>query len=417
MKNTFLIILIFCASNLLAQERLNDYLQVAAENNPALKAKYDSYLATLQRVDQSKSLPDPTLSFGYFISPVETRVGAQQFKLSVSQMFPWMGTLKTQESLAAAQAKVQFEAFLEAKNQLFLEVKNAWIALYALEEEIKLSRANLGILKSYEPVTKTKYESDLVSLADLVRVQISIDDAQTKLKILEMKRAPLISSLNTLLNRPIDSEVNIGVLSQITTERQLLLDSALAQHPSVLEAQSRISVAETQIELSDLKRKPNIGVGLDYAFVSKRTDMAVPDNGKDILMPMVSVSLPIFGKKNRALKKEAILNKESAESNLIATQNNIKNSWEQTAFAVQKAQMETILFEKEIAQTNLLLNVLLSEYSNDSRNFEDLLATQLQLLQLQLAALSAEVNFYQAHFNKEYLTGNNLQDFISHENQ
>ena len=173
-KNLFIILLLCLNYTVFAQEQLADYLRLAAAENPTLKASYASYMAALQRVDQSKSLPDPTLSFGYFISPVETRVGAQQFKLSVSQMFPWMGTLKTQESLAAAQAKVQFEAFLEAKNQLFLKVQNAWLQLYSLEKEIALSQKNLGILESYEPITKTKYESNLVSLADLVRVQISI---------------------------------------------------------------------------------------------------------------------------------------------------------------------------------------------------------------------------------------------------
>lgn len=415
-KNLFIILLLCLNYTVFAQEQLADYLRLAAAENPTLKASYASYMAALQRVDQSKSLPDPTLSFGYFISPVETRVGAQQFKLSVSQMFPWMGTLKTQESLAAAQAKVQFEAFLEAKNQLFLKVQNAWLQLYSLEKEIALSQKNLGILESYEPITKTKYESNLVSLADLVRVQISIEDARTKLSILEMKRKPLASQLNTLLNRPTDTPINIGSLEK-ETEMSLSLDSALVNHPNILKAQSQIDVAKTQVALSDLRRKPNIGIGLDYAFVSKRTDMSVPDNGKDILMPMLSVSLPIFGKKNKALKKEAALNKESAEASLKAAENNIRNAWEQSLFDTEKSQTELSLYQKEIEQTNLLLSVLLSEYSNDSSNFEDLLATQQQLLQLQLALLEAKISYFQAYYNKKYLTGNNLKEFISNENQ
>ena len=76
-KYVVLFILSFMAMGLSAQS-LEDYWQLAAENNPALKAKFTQYLAALERVDQQGALPDPTVSFGVFISPVETRVGAQR---------------------------------------------------------------------------------------------------------------------------------------------------------------------------------------------------------------------------------------------------------------------------------------------------------------------------------------------------
>ena len=41
----------------------------SSENNPELKAQFYQYNAALERVDQQNVLPDPTLSFGYFISP------------------------------------------------------------------------------------------------------------------------------------------------------------------------------------------------------------------------------------------------------------------------------------------------------------------------------------------------------------
>ena len=40
-----------------------------------------------------------------------------------------------------------------------------------------------------------------------------------------------------------------------------------------------------------------IGLGLDYINVEERPNMDFSDNGKDIVMPMVSVSIPIFNKK------------------------------------------------------------------------------------------------------------------------
>lgn len=387
-----------------AQTSLSDYLVIAAEQNPGLRAKYNLYLAALENVKQQGVLPDPTLSFGYFISPVETRVGPQRFKLSVSQMFPWKGTLKAREQASAAMAKVRFEEFQETKNQLFLEVKTKWLALYELSEEIRINQANLNILRSYEPVTKTKYEANLVSLADLIRVQIKVEDAVTQLKLLELKRTPLLSDFNTLLNRALDTGVDVNQALADSGE-SLNLDSALANQPGILAAKAGLEGADARIKLADLKRKPNLGFGLDYAFVSKRSDMNVSDNGKDILMPMVSVSLPIFRKKNASVKKEAELNRESLMAGVEMAENQVRNRWMKAEYQIDKADTELELYRAEIEKTNLLLRLLTTEYSNDNRNFEELLITQQRLLQLQLAQVRAEVKDQEARFQKEYLAG------------
>ncbi len=100
-----------------AQNRLNKYLEIAAENNPELKARFDEYMAALEVAPQVKALPDPQVAFGYFIQPVETRVGPQQFKLSASQMFPWFGTLKAKENVAIQTAKAKYELFEESKSK------------------------------------------------------------------------------------------------------------------------------------------------------------------------------------------------------------------------------------------------------------------------------------------------------------
>ncbi|MCK4992346.1 MAG: transporter, partial [Bacteroidales bacterium] len=104
-----------------AQEQLEHYLVIAAENNPGLRAKFSEYMAALEVAPQVKALPDPQVAFAYFISPVETRVGPQQFKFSASQMFPWFGTLQAKEDVANQSAKAKYEVFLESKSRLFNE--------------------------------------------------------------------------------------------------------------------------------------------------------------------------------------------------------------------------------------------------------------------------------------------------------
>ncbi|MCK5461759.1 MAG: TolC family protein, partial [Bacteroidales bacterium] len=113
-----------------AQDMLDSYLIIAAENNPGLKSRFNEYLAALEVAPQVKALPDPQLAFGYFIQPVETRVGPQEFRISASQMFPWFGTLKSKEDVAIQTAKAKYEAFEETKSKLFNEVRGTYYNIY-----------------------------------------------------------------------------------------------------------------------------------------------------------------------------------------------------------------------------------------------------------------------------------------------
>ncbi|MDZ7849196.1 MAG: TolC family protein [Owenweeksia sp.] len=128
-----------------AQQPLDSYLTQASQNNPGLQAQYTSFEASLERAAQVSGLPNPTLSFGYFIQPVETRVGPQQAKFSLSQMFPWFGSLSAKGDAAAARAQAQYLRFIDAREKLMSEVKSSYYELWQIREMIELERENLRI--------------------------------------------------------------------------------------------------------------------------------------------------------------------------------------------------------------------------------------------------------------------------------
>jgi hypothetical protein len=139
MYNIVIGVLFWLVSSLVsAQDELSSYLQTAAENNPGLKARFNEYMAALEIAPQVKSLPDPQLAFGYFIQPVETRVGPQQFKISASQMFPWFGTLKAGESWLYRWQK-QNTRHLRKLNQCCLMMSKVLITISILPIKLLLS--------------------------------------------------------------------------------------------------------------------------------------------------------------------------------------------------------------------------------------------------------------------------------------
>ncbi|MCA1747840.1 MAG: TolC family protein, partial [Bacteroidales bacterium] len=274
-----------------APESLSDYQRIAAENNPGLQAKYKEYEAALQKIPQVSSLSDPVFSFGYFLSPVETRVGPQRAKFSLTQMFPWFGTLKAQGDAAALMAEAGYHSFIDARNKLYYRVAAAYYPLYELEKVISIEEKNLEILESYRTITNSQYENGNSPMVDLLRVEIVLEDARTNLDILREKRKPLATSFNTLLNRDPGVPVEVaGSVDMETLPGNYRKDSLHAGHPALNALELKVEATRAAQEAAVKQGLPKIGAGLDYVIVGEGP-LNAADNGKDVLMPMVSVSI------------------------------------------------------------------------------------------------------------------------------
>ena len=294
MKNIIALLLLFSCLGLQAQT-LEDYFKIASDNNPDLLSQYKEFEAALEKVPQVSTLPDPSISFGYFISPVETRVGPQNARFSLTQMFPWFGTLKAQGNVATLMAEAKYQSFLDAKNKLYFEISTAYFPLYELREWMKIEEGNIAILESYKAISNSKFKNGNGALVDVLRVDIMLKEAVTNLGILNKKEMPLLASFNKLLNR---NEIEPVIIADTIEIDPLSLDNAkdslVVDHPLLNSLELKIKASEASEYAAIKQGLPRFGLGLDYVMVGERTDMALPDNGKDALMPMVTVSLPIF---------------------------------------------------------------------------------------------------------------------------
>ncbi len=399
------VILLLTLSFAANAQTLEDYFQIAAENNPGLQAQYKDFEAALQKVPQVSSLPDPTFSFGYFISPVETRVGPQRAKFSLSQMFPWFGTLEAQSDAASLMADAKYQAFLDARNRLYYSVSEAYYPLIELNRLKAIEQENIEILQSYKTIANSKFKNGVSPMTDVLRVDIMLKDAQTNLSILTKKEKPLLVTFNNLLNR----EENEAVLVQDSLVVESLpenfrRDSLLTNNP-MLDAIDLKQQASEKSELAAQRQGlPKMGVGLDYAIVGKRTDMEVEDNGKNIFMPMVSVSIPIFRKKYRAAEKEAQLMQEKYSYQKEETINSLTSGYESIWFQIQQQKDLIDLYDEQILESNQTLNLLFSAYGNSGKDFEEVLRMQQQLLKYEKMKAMAETQYQTALAKLNYIT-------------
>ena len=377
-------------------QTLDEYFRTAAENNPGLQSKYKEFEAALQKIPQVSSLPDPTFSFSYNIP----KMMSQTAELSLMQTFPWFGTLKAQGNAAALMAESQYQSFLDAQSQLYYEVSAAYYPMYELNRLRRIERKNIEILESYKSIANSKFKNGLAPMVDVLRVDIMLKDAVTNLIILEKKEKPLMAAFNKLLNRSIDEEVRID--SALITDNlieSVLRDSMVINNPLLHALDLKIEASEASEVAAQKDGLPKLGVGLDYAIM---------DNGKNIVMPMVSVSIPIFRKKYKAAQKEAQLMQESYALQKKETTNLLISNYEMTWFEVEQQRELIDLYDEQTKESNQTLNLLFSAYSNSGKDFEEVLRMQQQLLEYEKMKATAEVEYHIALAKLNYITAKHI---------
>lgn len=392
-------------SSLSFAQTLDDYFKIAAENNPGLQAMHKEYEAALQKVPQVSTLPDPTFSLGYFISPVETRVGPQQAKFSLTQMFPWFGTLKAQGNVAALMAEAKFQNFIDARNRLYFQVASAYYPLYELKDFVRIEQENISILESYKTIATQKFKNGTGTMVDVLRVDIMLKDAQTNLSILRDKEKPLLTTLNKLLNRSENEPVQISdTLKSVILLDNYRKDSLIVANPKLKALDLKLQASQAAEIVAQKQGLPKLGIGLDYVLVGERTDISMPDNGKNVLMPMVSISIPIFRAKYNASVKESQRMQESYTLQKQEVTNTLFSEYEMVLFQVQQQLQLISLYQQQIQTSQQSLNLLFTSYGNSGKEFEEALRMQQQLLKYQKMSATALVQYHIAVEKINYIT-------------
>ena len=405
MKNIIITLIILFSGLGLYAQTLEDYFKIAAENNPGLLSQYKDFEAALQKVPQVSTLPDPSFSFGYFVSPVETRVGPQQARFSLTQMFPWFGTLKAQGDAATLMAEAKYQSFLDAKNKLYFDVSAAYFPLYELREWMKIEERNIAILESYKTISNSKFKNGNGTLVDVLRVDIMLKEAKTTLGILNKKEKPLMASFNKLLNR--DEMQPVTITDNIVVEPVLSgynKDAFIVDHPLMNSIDLKTKASEASERAAIKQGFPKLGLGLDYVMVGERTDMTLVDNGKDVLMPMLTVTLPIFRGKYKAAVKEAQLMQESYSFQKKEIANSLNSNYEMALFDIRQQTDLVSLFDEQIEESKQALNLLYTAYGNSGKDFEEVLRMQQQLLKYDKLKITALSQYRIAMAKLDYIT-------------
>jgi len=264
---------------------LSGLIEEALSQNPQIKAARNEWEAALKVVPQAKSLPDPMLSYSFFGQSIETRLGPQRNKFSLSQKFPFFGKLSLKGEIAKSAASLFEEQYNVVKADIVLSVKKAYFSLFWFDNALKITNEEKEVLQRLAQIAQRKYETGKGNQQDVLKAHLEISRVTDKILLLKQGRKGIIAGLNSLLNRPPDSflgEIEEFKTPELKVELEDLYAWAREFRPELRKARYFIEKNEKSLKLAKKNYFPDFKIMFDYIDIGAGTTT----NANDLKLPL-----------------------------------------------------------------------------------------------------------------------------------
>lgn len=468
------ILLLSQAGMIFGQKQLHDsllhYINIAMQQSPLVLQKYHNYKASLHRIPQVASLPDPELNMGIFLEPMEIVSGRQYADIQLMQMFPWFGTLKYARDEMSLMAKAEFESLRDAKLQISYDLQIKWYDLYKNQRNIILVQQNIDLLNSIEKLALIKYKTsgsgfsaktqssssstkstgestapnmgggmigmssttnvttnagmsmpgqgittDALGLSAVLRLQMEKAELQNSLESLFSRKKTLTAGFNAILDR--NAEIPVFVPDSIAgnAETIALLSSDIPSDIPMLEMIRYESESLTaKKEMQKRMGYPMLGAGVSYSVIGK-SDMSMSDpemNGKDMFMPMLTISLPIYRSKYKAMRSETEALTAASKSKFRETYNLIQTAYYEAVEQYQNNLRQLTLYRQQVVTLQKILDLSVREFSVSGKGLSEILRFRQELFDFELKIEETQSDLNTSIALIDRLT--NKSDFSNH---
>ncbi len=295
---------------------LTKLIQEAMINNPDIRASQARIEASRHRISQVKSLPDPSLTFGYQNEGFDTYtygdMQGSQWMFGASQMFPFPGKLSLKgemaerdaESLEAMHELLKLKTAARIKEiyyDLFLAYKNTDLLkerrdLFVRIEDLALARYGAGKAMQQEVVMAQTEKYMLLEKEEMFKQKIRSFEA--------MLRSVIGRDTMKPFGRPISPAYQPFMLSVEEAIRM-----ALNHSPEIKARNKMIDGANTKVQMAQKEYYPDFTINAGYFNRAK--------DFKDMWAATATVNIPIYFKtKQEPAVKEAKASLSQAKQEL-----------------------------------------------------------------------------------------------------
>jgi len=384
-------------------------LAYARRHNPGLESAFLSWRQALERVPQATTLPEPRVTFGLYLTAIETRVGPRRARLGLAQPFPWFGKLEAAGRAALEASEAGRERLAATLLDVEQKVRDAWYELAWLEQAIVVTTGHRELLAHWESVARARMETGLGSHSDVIRAQVELGKLEDRVQTLVDLRRPIAARLNAALGRPSDAPMPQAALPlppPPAIDEARLAAELEASSPVLRAIEHRVRAAEHQIELARTAFYPDFALGLEYGLIGSARSPGVPGSGDDDLALTLGLELPVWRSSYRAGLREAEARLGATRAERSDAANRLSSDLAMALYELRDAERRVGLFRDSlIPKGEESVQALDTAYQSGNEGFLDLIDAERVLLEFQLQAARAESDRAQALAEAERITG------------
>lgn len=363
-------------------------LEYGAAQSPSLRAAFENWKASLEKIPQARALPDPELRYSYFIQAVETRAGPQRNRFGVSQKIPWPEKLALNSDIAFLHSQSLRHQFEESRRKVFYQIKLAYFGLYFVDQSILITKETTALARYYERIALTRYRASGGKHPDVIRAQLELGRLEDQLKTLSDLKSLKVATLNSILNRSPNNPLALPGKLPIPRKwpEDTALDKLMMKNNSQLAAlHSELAREEKSIDRASKDYYPDFMLGVDYIDTGSSIQNGSPDSGKDPVILNFGITLPLWRSKYAAGEREAEARRQSLAARKQATLRRLEATLQQALFNLRDSQRKIDLYKKSlIPKAEQAQRGIVSAFEAGKSDFLSLIDIQRSFLEFNL---------------------------------
>lgn len=378
---------------------LRSYVATAFANSPDLRASYEGWRAALEGPAQARRFPELVLTYGGFIRAVETRVGPQRHRLGVMQWFPWPSRLNAGRDAAAHAAVSAQQRFEALALDVAAQVARAYWRLWFIQKNQIVQQAQREVLMSLSQQVRARLESGRTGLSDLAQVDLSISRISDVIAGLQEAERSATAELVRVIGAedgtptPIQPEHDPPLALLPESDESELKDAAIV-HPRVAAMTSMSEAAEERARAAKGERGPSIGLGLDWIITGEAVDPSIADSGKDAVVGVVALKVPVSGGAYKAAQQQARAEGAMYRARERAARDRAVAELEQALANLRDAVRRVQLYETTLVpQAETTYSSTLDGYQSGRSSLAEVLIAEKDLLELALGLFQAHASY------------------------
>ncbi|MHC4638072.1 MAG: TolC family protein, partial [Planctomycetota bacterium] len=224
---------------------------------------------------------------------------------------------------------------------------------------------------------------------------------------------PIVARLNSALNRPVEAEIPPPTeiqFEEIGISDKELLAKLITENPELKALDFEITQNKKSIELAKKDYYPDFTLGLGIIDTDDAVTGSPRDNGKDPVIAMVSVNIPLWQGKYAAGVREARSRYYAAKGQRKEKTNSLSSQLKMVLYRFRDAERKIDLYRDALLpKAKESLKVTESDFRSATGSFTDLIDAQRILLEFALSYERALTDRSQSLAKLEMLVGQEIR--------